>query len=312
MDGPKISVIGHAGIDYIIDVNNFGDINTSTHINNIKQYYGGTGMNTAFVAAKMGANVKFLTCTGDDFHPDDDFSKHIILRKFKAAELEDPKTPTCYIINNKNGYQKAYIFDNTLQHYDKIKHANMHLDNEECVHMTTTPIDFSIRNAQDVQEQSDAVVSWGPGQNLKLWDRESFSNMIQNVNILFINSTEMKYINNELGYGANTLIDMMNDSHDKILIMTMGGDGSMMLHNRYKNPWYCSCVSANCVDPTGCGDAFAGAFLTQILDHRMSLPDAMLFASTVAAFVIEKRGCQTNIPSYSDVLGRMQLHHKNR
>ena len=86
-----------------------------------------------------------------------------------------------------------------------------------------------------------------------------------------------------------------------------------MLHNRYKNPWYCSRVPvSNPIDPTGCGDAFAGAFLSQALDRRMSLPTAMKFASTVASFVIEKRGCQTNIPSYSDVLERMQSHYKNR
>ena len=59
MDKPKISVIGHASIDYVIDINNFGDIqakkNCETYYNYCKKKK--TGIVNPFYLFKDGDGV---------------------------------------------------------------------------------------------------------------------------------------------------------------------------------------------------------------------------------------------------------------
>ena len=59
------------------------------------------------------------------------------------------------------------------------------------------------------------------------------------------------------------------------------------------------------VDPTGAGDAFAGATLTALINGYSPEASAKV-GSVVSSFVVEKNGCQTNLPSWKTMLQRYQ------
>ena len=46
-------------------------------------------------------------------------------------------------------------------------------------------------------------------------------------------------------------------------------------------------------------------FLSKFL-NGFSLEDCAKFASSVSSFIVEARGCQTNIPSFEDATSRMK------
>ena len=58
------------------------------------------------------------------------------------------------------------------------------------------------------------------------------------------------------------------------------------------------------VDPTGAGDSYKAGFVSRLI-YGASLEEAAKFASSVSSFVVEKQGCQTNMPTYDDAYNRM-------
>lgn len=301
---PRLQVIGHAGIDYIIDVENFGDEETSTQIKSIRKYYGGTGMNVALSAAKVGLDVRFFCCKNLDFKFSEDFYNSVeIISGFHYEDYGEPEMPTCFIFINNKGKQKTYIHDETLQHYNKIDSQPVY-NGADGVHLTTTPPKYTIKIAKDTQKYSDVFVSWSPGQNLSLWNKSELEEMLKSTNILFINETEFDVFAKKFGVDQHGLSELLNENHDRLVINTMGKNGVKIFNPNYKYSFSCKAVPIDLVDPTGCGDAFTGAFLAKIM-QRQTLPDAARFASSWASYVAEKEGCQTNYPSIDEAEERM-------
>jgi len=59
------------------------------------------------------------------------------------------------------------------------------------------------------------------------------------------------------------------------------------------------------VDTTGAGDCFHGAFCFA-LARRLAVPEAITFASAVAALACTKLGGRSGIPSYEETLNFMR------
>ncbi len=59
------------------------------------------------------------------------------------------------------------------------------------------------------------------------------------------------------------------------------------------------------VDPTGAGDAFTAGFLAGVL-RGDSPQTAVQWGVTLASFVIEALGCQTNIPTIDQLQARYE------
>jgi len=57
------------------------------------------------------------------------------------------------------------------------------------------------------------------------------------------------------------------------------------------------------VDASGAGDAFNAGYITGCL-HDFDVLDCVGLGNAVASFIIEKWGCQTNIPTWDEVLKR--------
>jgi sugar/nucleoside kinase (ribokinase family) len=88
----------------------------------------------------------------------------------------------------------------------------------------------------------------------------------------------------------------------KIMILTKGDKGSMLFHDGQiiDTPAF----PTNTVDPTGAGDVFAAAFLSEYLRTR-DLRQASIFANCTASFVVEKPGTE-GIPDLARVRSRMK------
>lgn len=62
------------------------------------------------------------------------------------------------------------------------------------------------------------------------------------------------------------------------------------------------------VDPTGAGDSFKAGFWYGYLNGK-SLNECIEYASTIASFIVEKQGSQTNIPTIDELKHRGYMNY---
>ena len=95
-----------------------------------------------------------------------------------------------------------------------------------------------------------------------------------------------------------------------MIVVTKGSKGS---HWFLKNHQFtCDAVLASDTkDTTGAGDAFTGASIARLL-QGFSPKEAAKYASTVASFVVEKWGCQTNLVKPKFIKKRMNSFFKHK
>lgn len=109
--------------------------------------------------------------------------------------------------------------------------------------------------------------------------------------ILFISQSEARSLIRLLDLPG--LRDLLKTG-PKTVVVTQGTRGSQWLLEDGEE-FFCDAVPAATVtDSTGAGDSFAGAALAMLLKGK-SPRDASEYAATMASFVVEKWGCQTNL-----------------
>jgi sugar/nucleoside kinase (ribokinase family) len=99
---------------------------------------------------------------------------------------------------------------------------------------------------------------------------------------------------------AAALEGMAREFGASLVCVTLGGLGSLAWHNgRYiRTPGF----RVDCVDSTGAGDVFRGAFIAACLEAPDGqVEDALEFANAAAALSCRGLGARTAIPSPSDV-----------
>lgn len=109
--------------------------------------------------------------------------------------------------------------------------------------------------------------------------------------ILFISQSEAQALMRLLD--LPTMRDLLGTG-PKMVVVTSGTRGSQWLLEDGED-FFCDSVPAAVVtDSTGAGDSFAGAAMAMLLKGR-SPREASEYAATMASFVVEKWGCQTNL-----------------
>jgi sugar/nucleoside kinase (ribokinase family) len=92
------------------------------------------------------------------------------------------------------------------------------------------------------------------------------------------------------------------------VIITMGAKGALIYDG--EQFIHIPALKAVCVDTTGAGDAFNGAFAAAMAKGE-SIIQAAKFACAFASLAVEKEGA-SNMPEYKDVLTRLaQYNDKN-
>jgi sulfofructose kinase len=90
----------------------------------------------------------------------------------------------------------------------------------------------------------------------------------------------------------------------RVAAMTLGAHGALALENgRYL---YSPAFVVNCVDTTGAGDVFHGAFCYSVL-QGMSLGDALDFSNAMAALNCTALGARGGISGIEEVRSLMRL-----
>ncbi|WP_457612172.1 carbohydrate kinase family protein [Methanocaldococcus sp.] len=292
----KITCVGHIALDYIFNVEKFPEPNTSIQIPSAKLYHGGAAANTAVGIKKLGVDSELISCVGYDFK-NSKYEKYLKTLGVNIAHLfysDEEETPKAWIFTDKDNNQITFFLWGAAKHYRDIKPFEL---KSNIVHIATGDPKFNIEMAK--KNYNKSIVSFDPGQDLPLYNKEDLEEVIKYSNFLFMNKHEFERAKNLLNYNLEDFIKNLD-----ILVVTKGSKGSV-IYTKDEKIEIPAIKPKKVVDPTGAGDAYRAGFLTGYL-KGYDLKSCGLIASATASFVVEEKGCQTNLPTWEEVVERLR------
>ncbi|WP_435235364.1 ribokinase [Psychromonas sp. PT13] len=291
----KLVVLGSVNADHVLQVPHFPRPGETLHGRSYRVIPGGKGANQAVAAARLGADVTFIACVGDD-------SFGINIRRAFAedginidAVMVEPSTPTGIAMiqvadSGENSIcisaeANACLTMSRLQpHHNLIANADMLLMQLE------TPLE-TITHAAEIAHASGTKVILNPAPAQALPDT-----LLKLVNIITPNETEAEQLTGVVVNGissAKHAADLLHKKGIELVLITLGSEGVWVSENFSGQKIKGFQVKA--IDTTAAGDTFNGALVTALLEEK-SLDDAIVFAHAAAAITVTGIGAQTSIP----------------
>ncbi|MGF1787372.1 ribokinase [Photobacterium swingsii] len=303
----KLVVLGSVNADHVLQVASFPRPGETLHGHSYSVIPGGKGANQAVAAARLGADIAFIACVGDD-------SFGLNIREAFAndgintdAVLVEANTPTGIAM-----IQVAATGENSIcisaeanacltparlaPHHTLITHADTLLMQLE------TPVETITAAARVAKEANTKVVlNPAPAQTLS-------DDLLQLVDMITPNETEAELLTGVKVVdmaSAQQAADVLHNKGIPTVMITLGSQGVWISQNGQGEQVTGFRVDAK--DTTAAGDTFNGALLTGLQEGK-SLNDAIRFAHAAAAISVTRLGAQTSIPHRHEVK-RFLLEH---
>ncbi|MEJ6122192.1 ribokinase [Vibrio sp. 2-Bac 85] len=296
----QLTVLGSVNADHVLRVGSFPRPGETLHGQGYSVIAGGKGANQAVAAARLGANVSFIACVGDDsfgLNIRQEFEKDGI--NIDAVMIEkDTPTGIAMIQVAATGENSICISaeanacltpQRIAAHTRIIEQADMLLLQLE------VPME-SIEYAAEIANKSGTTVILNPAPAQHLSDK-----LLKLIDIITPNETEAEILTGIKVFDAQSAqlaADALHKKQIKTVLITLGSQGVWLSKEGEGSQIMGYKVDA--VDTTAAGDTFNGAFLTALLEDK-SLNEAVQFAHAAAAITVTGQGAQSSIPYRQDV-----------
>ncbi len=261
---------------------------------------GGKGANQAIAAARLGANVSFIGCVGDDAYGNTSRAG------FEAAKVDishlhtmpGQATGIAMIISDERGENCIALAPGANLHL-----TCRHLDQAEAliaqagmvVCQLESPLEVVLHTMKLAQRyQVPLLLNPSPSQMLP-------TKSLAGVDLLVLNEVEAamladsKVENIQQGCQA---AEFFRSIGIRTVVITMGKNGAVVADDHGTNHFMAHKVQA--VDTTGAGDTLVGGLAAALMAGD-SMFDAMGSAQRAAAFSVTRRGAQASMPDLSDL-----------
>lgn len=293
----KIAVIGSTMMDVVLYVDKIPEAGETRESQDFHIAGGGKGANQAIAAAKLGANVLFVTAVGDD-----------LFGRACRKNYEKCGIDTRYVMTAKdmpNGVASIFVEASGQNRIVITKGANNALT-PECLKDAEAAIALCgliVLQLEIPLETIYAAIKIGRAHGIPVLLNPAPA--VHNLDIamacqcdFFVpNETELSILTDcpvgteeELCRAANTLIE----KGLKNVIVTMGAQGSLWLSTAGVQKVAARHVKA--VDSTGAGDSYIGCF-AETWSRTNNILESMQRASLYAAMSVTRPGTQN---SYAD------------
>lgn len=292
---PRIAIVGSVNMDLVFRTPRMPRPGETLSGHQFHQIHGGKGANQAVAAARMGAQVHFVACVGDD-----DFARASIealkqegIDHHGIRQVAHCATGVAGILVDDSGENSIVLASgaNAQLNTKDIDHALPQLQQAQLlVCQLETPLD-TIRYAIQCAKRAGLLVLLNPAPAQTLND-----DLLSQVDFLVLNETEaahLSQLNVSDMRSAQQAAQSLQQRGAKVVLVTLGEQGVWVADTEqaYALPAY----SVKVVDTTAAGDSFVGAFAVGIAEG-MSLSQACQFAQAAAALAVTQLGAQTSIP----------------
>lgn len=296
---PKIVVVGSANTDMVVRVNEIPELGETVLGGDFVTAQGGKGANQAVAAARLGAEVTFVTRLGSD-----DFGK----RSFSAYQAEgihtqyiawDPVAPSgvALILVNKQGENIIAVApgaNGNLSPTD-VQAAEIAFETADVILVQLEVPLESVQTTIDLARKHHIRVILNPAPAMRL-PKE----MLQSIDFLTPNEGELSVITG-YPYNASSSVGKEFQIQNKLkaLIVTIGSQGARVLADQIDEivPGF----PVEPVDTVAAGDAFNGGLAVAIA-RGDDLLGAVRFANAVGALTVTRAGAQPSLPRIEEVL----------
>lgn len=296
MKKPNIIVVGSANIDIVVTTKHFPQNGQTIQGQNFDAFPGGKGANQAVSAARLGANVTFIGCIGND-----GFGDTVI----ESLKKEGIHTDAIQRVNMPTGTAIITLDEHANNQIIVIPGANFALTKESILTSLDSiekpdalllqleiPIDVVTAAAVWGKKNGSLVIlNPAPAPEQALPDE-----LLKNIDYLIPNENESYTLTGEkTPLTAAGKLKRLGIPH---VIITLSDKGALAYNG---NADFVKPFAIQAIDPTASGDAFVAA-ISVATSQKKPLREALIYANAIGALTATKLGAQPSLPTSAEVV----------
>ncbi len=294
----KILVIGSANTDMVIRTRAFPMPGETVLGGDFLMNPGGKGANQAVAAARLGADVTFITKIGKD-----------VFGSYTLAALQHEGINIKHVIKSAehpSGVALITVNDKSENTIVVAPGSNMQLSFDEIDEKLVRAADIILMQLEIPLHTIEHVVQQARelGKKLVLNPAPALGLPAPVLDGLFLITPNQNETTIMTGINPATLPDMKRAGNYLLkrgvqnLVITLGDRGAFLMNEQHTLLIPSPLVSP--VDTTAAGDVFNGALVTALAEGE-TLPEACNFACRAAAISVTRRGAQSSAPYRKEI-----------
>lgn len=291
----KLIVVGSSNVDLTAIVSSLPKPGETIGGATLVQANGGKGANQAVSAGRLGADVLFITCVGDDSHG------HMLQKQFASDGIDTSLMK--FSADKATGVALIYVDSNAENCIAVAPGANNELlpEDIEAARPYFQKADYlliqleipmeTVERAVKLADECGVKAVLNPAPMFPLSDE-----LLSGLWLITPNETEagkLTGISIENEDDAAKAASVLLSKGVKNVIVTMGSAGSLVCTPEGNVMVPARKVDA--VDTTAAGDVYNGALLTALTEGK-SLVEAAGFATLASSISVTRMGAQTSVP----------------
>ncbi len=288
-------VFGDTAIDHFYEVDDVPKMNNAAEVMRSQSFYGGMGANTAVVATSLGMKAGLFSVVGTDAEDYLNYMRNLGVKLFFKGVFGDT---TRSLFFKTNGRGISFFYKGVTTCLNDLEVDEDLIENAKCVYMARTYLKLQKKVSKLCKNK---FLVYNPGYGVFKFDKipEDFYAILKKVDVLIVNKHEMRHLE-EHGFKFDFSLG------PSVFLITLGSKGCHVYskQTQIRIPAY----ETKAVDASGAGDAFNAGFITAQI-KGFDLYEAVKIGNVTASFIVEKWGCQTNLPTWDAVMERYRKFH---
>jgi len=289
----KIIVIGSMNADLVIHSPKMPQIGETLTGSNFQVNAGGKGLNRAVAIAKVGGDVSFCGCVGNDANGE------LLLNELKNNNVdfkgfvtsEAPTGVAMITVVDGNNFiildsgANANLTPEVIESY-----SDLIAECEYCVMQLEIPVETVLKVCEIAKKSGTKIIlNPAPYKELPITVFSKIDYIIPNEHE--VHDLTGIYPDNEKNIKKTIL--KLKQMGVKNVIITLGERGCA--YNMGDDVKFKSAIKTNVTDTTSAGDTFVGALVSK-LSQNESLENAVDYATKASAITVSREGASKSIP----------------
>ena len=300
MQRHKVAVVGSANADLVLDIDHRPAPGETILGSDVVVTPGGKGANQAVAAGRLGGDVTFVGCLGDDGNGG-------ILRAsltdagvdLSGLRTVDAPTGIAVIMVTPDGENSIIVAPGANRHL-----TPRMLDEHEqwrAADVVVLQLEIPVESVTKVATEAPGrvVLNTAPAAELP-------AEVLAVADPLVANESEAHFLLGDQHGNGVELAERLLGLGSRSVVLTLGSAGSVVVERGADGELRTEVVPAHrvtAVDTTGAGDSFVGAMAMRLSEGE-GLPAAVRLATSVAAIAVGRRGAQESFPTLAEVEAR--------
>lgn len=273
-------------------------INVSFLVDRVTKQRGGCAGNVAYTLALLGERPRVLAAAGNDFDAYGSWLRDQNVDIDSVRVFDDEMTATCFITTDQSHNQFTGFYVGAMKHAGELSLKSA-CGGVDVVIVSPDDPEAMKRHCAEAKE-ANAKYVYDPSFQVIAMDGDFLWEGARGAHALILNDYEFSVFQDKTGKSVEDL-----HAEIELLVVTLGEKGSRIMKRGEPEILVSPVVTDAAIDPTGCGDAYRGGFLTGLV-NGCSLLECGQLGSVASVFVVEQYGTQTHRYSVAEFAQRYQ------